>query len=95
MEILKYSNPLIVRKNANKYLGKDVPIYFSTKKDKKYMVQNPEGKWIHFGAFGMEDFTRHQDEERRRRYLARATKIRGNWKDDKYSANNLSINLLW
>ena len=95
IEILKWSNPVQVRKMADKYFTEDVPIYLSNRKDKKYMLQNPDGKWIHFGAFGMEDFTRHKDEERRKRYLARATKIKGNWKDNPYSPNNISIHLLW
>lgn len=95
-EIWKYSNPLIVKKNADKYFGNDTPIYLSTKKDKKYMVYNPNtDKWVHFGQMGFSDFTEHNDDERRRRYLARATKMKGNWKNDKYSANNLAINLLW
>lgn len=94
-EILKWSNPVQVRKMADKYFREVVPIYLSNRKDKKYMLQNPDGKWIHFGAFGMEDFTKHKDEERRKRYLARATKIKGNWKDNPYSPNNISIHLLW
>lgn len=94
-DIKKYSNPDEVVRQAKKYFGKDVPIYLSTKKDKKYMVQDPNGKWVHFGAFGMEDFTLHKDEERRKRYLARATKIKGNWKNNRYSANMLSIKILW
>ena len=39
--------------------------------------------------------TIHNDLERRKRYLNRARNIKGNWKKDKYSANNLSQNLLW
>ena len=31
----------------------------------------------------------------RQRYLARATKIRGNWAKDMYSPNSLAINILW
>ena len=94
-ELRKWSNPEEVRKKADEYLGKDIPIYISNKKGKKYMVQNPDGKWIHFGQLGFQDYTKHQDEERRKRYLARATKIKGNWKNDKYSPNSLSISLLW
>ena len=60
IEILKVSNLQIVRKLANKYLGKNVPIYLSTRKDKKYMVQNPEGKLIHFGSMKYEDYTFHE-----------------------------------
>jgi hypothetical protein len=78
-----------------KYFGKYVPIYLSNRKDKKYMLRDENGKLIHFGAYGMEDYTKHKDPVRRERYLKRATKIKGHWKDDKYSANNLSLYLLW
>lgn len=44
---------------------------------------------------GYEDYTKHNDPERRLRYLARATKIKGDWKNNPYSPNNLSIRLLW
>ena len=43
----------------------------------------------------MEDYTKHKDEKRRKSYLARAKGIKGDWKNNKYSANNLSIHLLW
>ena len=59
------------------------------------MVTRPDGKIVHFGQMGYEDFTRHKDKTRRKNYLTRSRKIRGNWKSDKYSPNNLSINLLW
>ena len=52
-------------------------------------------KFIHFGQLGYDDFTKHKDEQRRQAYLARANKIKGNWIQDKYSPNNLSIKLLW
>ena len=67
----------------------------STRKNKKYMIMNDDHKYIHFGDLRYEDFTKHQDKERLKRYLDRATKIKGNWKNDKYSPNNLAINLLW
>ena len=67
----------------------------STRKNKKYMILNDSNKYIHFGDSRFEDYTKHQDEERRKRYLDRATKIKGNWKKDKYSPNLLSQNLLW
>jgi hypothetical protein len=47
----------------------------STRKGKKYMVLYL-GRWIHFGAAGMSDYTIHKDPERRRRYLARASQIK-------------------
>ena len=67
----------------------------STRKNKKYMILNDDNKYIHFGDSRYEDFTKHQDEERRKRHIGRARKIKGNWKSDKYSPNNLSLNLLW
>jgi hypothetical protein len=97
-EIYKYSNPEQAQKRAFAYLGKSAKLFLSDKPDKKYMILDPNtNKWIHFGAFKppMEDFTKHQDSERRRLYLARATKIKGNWKSNPYSPNNLAINILW
>ena len=67
----------------------------STRKNKKYMIMNDDNKYIHFGDLRYQDYTKHQDKERLKRYLDRATKIKGNWNKDKYSPNNLSINLLW
>ena len=94
-EIWKWSNPTQARRMADKYLGKSVPLYLSDKKDKKYMVKEPNGKWVHFGAMGFEDFTKHQDPIRRQSYLARTANLPGQWKSNKYSANNLSRNILW
>ena len=94
-EILKYSNPDIVWDNGIKYLKKNIVIALSTKKTKKYMVQRPDGKWIHFGAMGSQDFTLHKDNKRRLAYLKRTENIKGDWKKDKYSANNLARNILW
>ena len=67
----------------------------STRKNKKYMIMNDDNKYIHFGDLRYQDFTKHQDEERRKRYNGRAKKIKGNRKKDKYSPNNSAINLLW
>ena len=89
----KYSDFKKVNNKANQLYNRSV--FISTRKDKKYMIMNDSKKFIHFGQLGYEDFTKHMDENRRRLYLARATKIKGNWKTDKFSPNNLSINLLW
>lgn len=95
-ELLKVSNPKKVIENAHKYLGNNTRLNISTHKNKKYMIWDGF-KMIHFGSFlpPMEDYTFHNDNDRRNRYLARATKIKGNWASNKYSPNNLSINLLW
>lgn len=80
---------------ADKYLGKDIPVYLSSRKTKKFMVITPDNKAVHFGAMGYEDYTKHKSEERRQKYRRRAENIKGNWKQDKYSPNNLAINILW
>jgi hypothetical protein len=94
-ELLKYSNPDEVIRKLHKYLGKDIQLHMSNKPTKKYMIQSPTGKYIHFGQMGYEDYTKHQNDIRRINYLNRATNIKGKWRDDPYSPNNLSINLLW
>lgn len=84
-----------VLQNAKDYLGADVEIKPSTRKYKKYMILKPDGKWSHFGDNRYEDYTQHRNDERKKNYLARAENIKGNWKNDKYSPNNLSIHILW
>ena len=49
---------------------------YSTRKNNKYMVTLPEGKKVHFGSPKYPDYLFHKDEERRDRYLSRATKIK-------------------
>jgi hypothetical protein len=94
-EILKYSSPTVVKRKAKAYLGSKIPVLLSSRSDKKYMIYTPDGKKVHFGAMGYEDYTKHKDKERRKNYLNRSTNIKGAWKKDKYSPNNLSIHLLW
>jgi len=42
-----------------------------------------------------EDYLKHQNKKRQSNYLARASNIKGNWKDNLYSSNNLSQKILW
>jgi hypothetical protein len=94
-ELIKVSNPNDVLEKLKKIYGNDT-LYISENKYKKYKILNPyTDKFIHFGDLRYEDFTYHQDENRRLRYLKRATNIKGDWIHNKYSPNNLSINLLW
>ena len=93
--INKMSNIKKVLENTYRYLGHN-NIEISTRKNKKFMVLNPEtNKYIHFGSINYKDFTKHQDIERRDNYLKRANGIKGEWRNNKYSPNNLSINILW
>ena len=93
MNIEEVSNPDVVLKRAKNLYGNDVQIYFSTRKDKKYMLIHPNtGKKIHFGSSLYQDFTKHKDEERRQRFLTRNKK----WKDaDPYTPAFASYHLLW
>ena len=92
--IWNISNPNIVQRKAKEIYGKDAIIYRSNAKNKKYYIITPEGHKINFGS-NMEDFTKHKDEQRRENYLKRSAGIRGNWRENKYSANMLSRSLLW
>jgi hypothetical protein len=94
-DILNYSNPTTVFRLAKRYIGKTAKIGLSTKREKKYMVHTPEGRTVHFGQMGYEDYTKHRNKTRRRNYLTRTAKMRGDWASNKYSANNLARKLLW
>lgn len=88
-----YSNPNKVVRKAISIYGKDVLIDFSTRKNKKYMIYNPNNnKWVHFGQYGYEDYTKHKDKLRRERFLNRNHK----WSNmDKYTPGYMSYYLLW
>ena len=91
-----FSNYDIAQKKTREYLGRNTQLFISPRKDKKYRVYDPiNRKWVDFGHMEYEDFTKHKDNDRRLRYLRRAIKIKGNWKSNPYSPNNLSINILW
>jgi hypothetical protein len=84
------------QENAEKYLGKNTLLRLSHTKNKKYDVLNPAtNKFVSFGDIRYADYTKHKDPVRRQAYLKRATKIKGDWILDKYSPNNLAINILW
>ena len=72
---------------------------YSTRKNNKYMVTLPEGKKVHFGSPKYPDFLFHKDQERRDRYLSRATKIKNRQGEFTHelieSPNFWSSKLLW
>ena len=94
-ELYLYSNPIKAQKRAFMYLGKKTVLYKPQNMNKKYAIITPEGKIINFGQIGYEDFTKHKDKLRRKNYLTRTLGMRGDWKNNPYSANNLSRNILW
>ena len=98
-QLKKISNPKEVIKNAQRYFNNpDIKVYLSNRKNKKYAIYDPiNKKLVHFGQFDppMEDFTYHKNDIRRENYLKRASHIKGNWKNNPYSANNMSMHILW
>lgn len=93
--IWDYSNPLEAQQKAFQIYGQSAVLYRSKTKNKKYAIVNPAGKVVNFGQIGFEDFTKHKDQVRRQNYLKRTANMKGNWREDGYSANNLSRNILW
>jgi hypothetical protein len=94
--LCKYSSPKQAQKMAYKYLGKTAKLYPALNKDKKYSIYDPKNKkWINFGQIGYEDYTKHHNKKRRHNYLTRTKFMPGRWRKNKYSANNLSRNILW
>lgn len=65
----------------------------SSRKCKKYVAIFDDGKKIHFGAKGYEDYTLHKDDERKIKYIQRHRK-RENWSDPT-APGTLSRYLLW
>lgn len=94
--LLKYSDPKQAQKKAYKYLGKTAKLYPGKNSHKKYSIYDPiHKKWVNFGQIGYEDYTKHKNKTRRKNYLTRSCGMKGNWKRNHYSANNLSIHILW
>ena len=75
----------------------EVVIQKSSNPNKKYdaVITNKEGKTktVSFGAKGYSDFTKHKDEERKEKYIARH-KVNQDWKDYE-TAGMWAKNILW
>jgi hypothetical protein len=99
-ELIKISDPVEVKRRFQIYRGTaKAGISVSPREDKKYMIRvvaadGNRGRIIHIGST-MPDFTKTGDEVKRNSYLARSAGIKGDWKSDKWSANNLSRALMW
>jgi len=56
---------------------------------------------VKFGSINNNDYIIYKQhfpsiaDKKRKQYLARATKIKGDWAKDRYSPNSLAINILW
>jgi hypothetical protein len=94
--IYLYSTPKTAQRMAYKYLGKTAKLYPASNPEKKYKIFDPKNNtWVNFGQMGYEDYTKHRDKKRRKNYLTRTKFMKGDWRKNKYSANNLSRNILW
>lgn len=81
-----------VLKSLHKFYGKNVDLYLSSRKDKKFMVKNPEDKWVHFGQAGASDYHIHKDAKRRERFRTRNAR----WANsEKWTPAHLSYYVLW
>lgn len=87
------------RKNKKTYKGYTlVSIKKSTNSGKKLMAtfkhtKTGRTKTVHFGFFGMSDFLKHGDPQRKQRYINRHRK-RENWRNP-MTAGALSLYILW
>lgn len=70
-----------------------VKITKSPKKDKKYRAIFSSGKHTDFGAKGYSDYTKHKDDDRKKRYISRHKKSE-NWRNPT-SPGALSRWILW
>lgn len=93
---------LALAKKKAKALGlADNMLGFSTDAKHKLQIPNNDGKMIRFGAVGLGDYILYslsgdkKADQHRSNYRKRATKIKGDWEKDPYSANNLAIGVLW
>lgn len=92
----------IAKSTAEKYGYNPDLLKFSEKSDKKLSYNN-----INFGSSSNKDYIIYKNleeqnlipkgeaEKNRKNYLARSSKIKGNWKSNVNSKNNLAMRILW
>ena len=71
----------------------NIVIQPSNKKDKKYDAVIDNKKTVSFGATGYSDFTKHKNEDRKKKFIARH-KPNQYWKDHT-TAGFWAKNILW
>lgn len=92
-ELLDFSNPYKVHKKLEELFDGKIDLYLSSRKNKKYMIIDPnKNKMVHFGEMGYEDYTKHNDNDRRNDFRVRNDA----WKNkDIFTPAYLSYHLLW
>jgi hypothetical protein len=76
-----------------------VRVVKSSRPEKKWMAVFENGRVVHFGATGYQDYTQHKDSARRERYSSRHPagpgKRENHGKSGVYTAGFWAMNLLW
>jgi hypothetical protein len=89
------------KKSAKKNDYNPLMLEMASDGNHKLTYKTPEGKVVPFGKVDYNDYIIYTlsnnkfADKYKNAYRARATKIKGDWEDDKYSPNNLAINILW
>jgi len=85
-----YTNSVLA--SLHHFYGNHVELYRSTRKDKKFMIRDPNGKFVHFGQKGYEDWHEHRDPVRQEQFLKRNQK----WKHaPMWTPSHLAYWVLW
>lgn len=63
------------------------------KKKAVFTLRDGKTKTVHFGAAGMSDYTKHKDDDRKQRYIARHSKNENH--SNPMTAGSLSRYVLW
>jgi len=88
-----FSNPEKALMRANQIFGDDVKLYISNRKNKNYMLLNPEtNKYIHFGYLFNEDNTYNDDFKKLYTFKKRNQRFKDR---EPYSSAYLSYHILW
>jgi hypothetical protein len=96
-----------LRRNARKHGYNPKMVELATDGTHKVQIQTPEGRIVRFGRLGYGDYILWKAleaqgkspkgfaDQKKGVFHASHTKIRGNWKKNDYSPNNLALRLLW
>ena len=92
-DLVLISDPYKVYSKFKKIYPRDSDIKISTRKNKKYMIYDPDkNKWFHSGSSDYSDYTFHKDLQRRLKFKTRNRR----WSDANiYTAAHASYYLLW
>ena len=99
MPKLNQTQHLEIAQQKAKKAGYKNPLEISTRRDKKYMIRNNEGKLIHFGQKGYSDFIIHRNKARRMNYRQRHAGILNRFGVPSYkihgTPSHASYTVLW